>query len=122
MKPAKSIWAIFSKLMTPLEFLLFGMNMVFLCDYSLQQASTAERFANFSSNALASATVSEDRQLALQMMALIDQLLLFFFALKVCLTFSQNVTSEIYADEIKAEMKEEEARMIAAASLQAHNI
>ncbi len=113
-KPAPSVWGIFRKLMSPLEYLLFGMNMVFLFEYTWREACEAERFSHFPSSPQLNPRAREDRWLALEMMALIDQLLLFFFALKVCLTFSQNVTSEIYADEIKAELKEEEARMIAA--------
>jgi len=44
-------------------------------------------------------------------MAVIDQLLLFFFTLKFCLNFSQHFTFDIFSDEIQAHLKEEEALM-----------
>jgi hypothetical protein len=76
--------------MSPLEYLLFGINMIFLIDYTFGQAEAVDIFDHYPRDALPSPHnfASEERALALQLMAMIDQLLLFFYALKVCLTFS----------------------------------
>lgn len=97
-REAKTVWQVFKKLMSPLEYLLFGVNMVFLVHYALDESGQfVEISNNFPENTLPSLLANEERQVALEMMALIDQLLLFFFALKVCLTFSQAVTNDIFA-------------------------
>lgn len=102
-------WTVFKNLMSPLEYLLFAMNMVFFADYCLKQhVATTEDLGLFALG------YSEEALVALQVMAMVDQLLLFFFGLKVCLAFSQNVTLDIFAAEIKAELREEEARLMAA--------
>jgi hypothetical protein len=101
--------------MSSLEYLLFGINMIFLIDYTFRQAQAVDIFEHFPRESLPAQTAvfaSEERALALKLMAMIDQLLLFFYALKVCLTFSQNITHDIFEDEIQAELVEEEARMI----------
>jgi hypothetical protein len=84
--------------MTPLEYMLFTMNMIFFADYFLEAKIIAE-------------LGDSERETTLKLMAVIDQLLLFFFTLKFCLTFSQYFTFDIFADEIQAHHKEEEALM-----------
>jgi hypothetical protein len=39
--------------------------------------------------------INEERASALSLMATIDQLILFFFALKVCLSFSQLISKDL---------------------------
>lgn len=84
--------------MTPFEFVLFAMNMVFFADYFLEANIIAE-------------LGDSERDTVLQMMSVIDQLLVFFFTLKLCLTFSQHFTFDIFADEIQANLKEDETLM-----------
>ena len=85
--------------MSPIEYLLFFMNMVFFVDYCM---GTEDGLP----------LASDSRVQATQLMALIDQLLLFFFALKVCLSFSEHINLEVFQDEIQADQKEEEARLL----------
>jgi hypothetical protein len=94
----ETFWVVLCKLMTPLEYMLFTMNMVFFSTYFVEAQIIAE-LGEF------------ERENALQLMAVIDQLLLFFFTLKFCLTFSQHFTFDIFADEIKNQLKEKEDLM-----------
>jgi len=75
----ETFWGNLCKLMTPLEYMLFLMNMVFFVTYYVEAQVIAE-------------LEESERQRALQLMAVIDQLLLFFFTLKFCLTFGQHFT------------------------------
>jgi len=84
--------------MTPLEYMLFTMNMVFFSTYFVEAQIIAE-------------LGDSERETTLKLMAVIDQLLLFFFTLKFCLTFSQYFTFDIFADEIKNQLKEKEDLM-----------
>ena len=83
----ETFWVVLNKLMTPLEYMLFTMNMVFFGAYHVEAQIIAE-------------LGESERDNALQLMAVIDQILLFFFTIKFCLTFSQHFTLDIFADEI----------------------
>jgi hypothetical protein len=59
--------------MSPLEYLLFGMNMVFLVHYYLYESGkNTEIYQYFPADAYPAFLASEERMLALEMMALID--------------------------------------------------
>jgi hypothetical protein len=70
---AQPVWIVFKKLMTPLEYLLFGINMVFLIHYSLyESAKNTEIYQYFPADSHHLLLASDERMLALEMMALID--------------------------------------------------
>jgi hypothetical protein len=58
--------------MSPLEYCLFAMNMVFLIDYSLSQATASDIYKYFPEESLPILIATEERELALQIMAMID--------------------------------------------------
>jgi len=86
---AQPVWIVFKKLMSPLEYLLFGTNMVFLVHFSLYESAKNSEIYQYLPVDMHPVLLSIDERMhALEMMAHIDHLLLFFFALKVCLKFS----------------------------------
>lgn len=85
----QNLLPVFKKLMAPLEFLLFGSNMLFLAYYYFERDHL-------------SLTYDSQRMEVLQMMATVDQLILFFFAMKVCLKFATKLNEILYEEEIRA--------------------
>jgi hypothetical protein len=70
---AQPVWIVFKKLMSPLEYLLFGTNLVFLVHYTLyESAQNTEIYQYFPAGTHPLLLANEERMLALEMMALID--------------------------------------------------
>ena len=84
----QNLLPVFMKLMAPLEFLLFCTNMLFLAYFYLERDHLGM-------------TKDIDHLHALETMAMIDQLLLFFFAMKLCLKFGTKLNEILFEDEIR---------------------
>ena len=86
----QGLWYAITKMLSPLEYLLFNVNMVFLAD-GYFEGQTIARAANVM---LAPETVS-----VVQIMTDLQQMILVFFTIKLCLTASSYINFEVQGEE-----------------------
>lgn len=81
--------------MSPLEFMLFGLNLIFVCDY---QFFYSEWQLKHTQMLIAGAGPDSDtmRELVLEKLPLLHGLILLFFAMQVWLTASRHLNSQIF--------------------------
>jgi hypothetical protein len=86
-----SVWHPVSKLMSPLEFLIFGINMIFLLDYWCEQDQVTRT---------AMLIQTAETYYAVDIMTNLQQIVLLLFMMKLSLTASRRIKFEIQDPEV----------------------